>query len=89
MIPKKIIVLAVVAFVLSGLFPPWITTFSPPGGGQMAQTPAGYHSIFDPPPLANPKSLVAGVQIDSTRLLVQWAIIGAILAGAVALRRKG
>ncbi len=87
MMSKKIIVFAVAAFVLSGLFPPWITTFNPPGG-QTAQTPAGYHLIFDPPP-ATMENRFAGVQIDGTRLLIQWAIIGAILAGAVVLRRKG
>ena len=86
MMPKKIIGFAVIVFVLTGLFPPWITTFNPPGG-QMAQTPAGYHLIFDPPP-ATRKNKFAGVQIDSTRLLVQWAIIGAILAGTTVLRRK-
>ena len=87
MISKKIVVFGAVAFILSGLFPPWITTFSPPGGGQQAQTRAGYHLIFNPPP-RDSEGIFAGVQIDSTRLLVQWAIIGVILVGATVLRRK-
>ena len=86
MIPKKTVAFGVVAFILSGLFPPWIATFSPPSG-QQAQTPAGYHLIFDPPPEIR-KNRFAGVQIDRTRLLIQWAIIGAIVAGVVVLRRK-
>ena len=84
--PKKIIVIGVVAFVLSGLFPPWIATLSPPGG-QQAKSPAGYHLIFNPPPDTR-GNIFAGVQIDSARLLIQWAIIAAIVAGVVVLRRN-
>ncbi len=83
---RKIIIFGVFALVVSGLFPPWITTFSPPGG-QQAQSPAGYHLILDPPfPAQNHK--LAGVEIDGIRLLIQWAIIGAIFAGTMVLRRK-
>ncbi len=83
---RAVIIFGILAFILTGLFPPWITTFSPPGG-QMAQTPAGYRPIFNPPPAAR-KNKFAGVQIDHTRLLIQWAMIGAVVAGAVAFRRK-
>ena len=83
---KRIIALGIVVFVLSGLFPPWVYTFNPPGA-RPTENPAGYRLIFDPPPAAR-KFRLAGVRIDYARLLIQWAVIGAIVAGAVALNRK-
>ena len=84
--PKKIIILGAIAFVLSGLFPPWVHTRNYPDTRSI-ENPAGYRLIFDPPPAVQ-KSRFAGVQIDRARLLIQWAIIGAIVAGVVVLRRK-
>ena len=82
----KIIILGATAFVLSGVFPPWVYTFSPPGA-RPTENPAGYHLIFDPPPPTR-KSKITGVQIDYVRLLIQWAVIGVAVAGATALRPK-
>jgi len=83
---RMVIIFGVLALVLSGLFPPWIYTFNPPGA-RSTENPAGYHLIFDPPPRAR-KNKLAGVQIDYMRLLIQWAMIGAIVAGTMAFRRK-
>ena len=83
---RKIIILGTTAFVLSGLFPPWIYTLNPPGA-RPTENPAGYHLIFDPPTPAT-KLRLAGIQIDYTRLLIQWAVIGVVVAGAIALKRK-
>lgn len=84
---RKVIIFSVLALVLSGLFPPWIYTFNAPGA-RSTEYPAGYHLIFDPPPSQREKDKWAGVRIDYMRLLIQWAMIGAIVGGAIALRRK-
>ena len=84
---RKIIILGATAFVLSGLFPPWVYTFSSPRGAGPTEKPAGYHLIFAPP-LPAYDHRFDGVQIDYTRLLIQWAMIGVVVAGATALKRK-
>ena len=85
---KPIIILGAIAFVASGLFPPWVSTFNPPGGG-VSETPAGYRLIFDPPSYSGAGArYLGGVRIDYGRLLIQWAMIGAVVAGAISLRRK-
>jgi hypothetical protein len=83
---NRIIIFGIVAFVLSGLFPPWVYTFNPPGA-RPTENPAGYRLIFDPPPAAR-KHHLAGARIDYAQLLIQWAAIGAMVVGAVALNRK-
>ena len=84
--PKPIIILGAFAFIVSGLFPPWVFTLNPPNASP-TETPGGYHLIFDPPPPER-KLAIAGVRIDYARLLIQWAVIGVIVAGAVGIRRK-
>ena len=82
---KPIIIFGAVAFIVSALFPPWVFTINLPNAGP-TERPGGYHLIFDPPPAY--KSASAGVRIDYARLLIQWAVIGIVVAGAVSIRRK-
>jgi len=87
----KLIITALVAFILTGLFPPWQYTvdkssvsgfkqgfgYVPPSQGVHSRKPAGYSLLFTPP--ANPDSSAGnGVQIDFGRLVLEWAVLAAI-----------
>lgn len=87
----KLIITLLVAFILSGLFPPWQFTtdkdnvngikdgwnFVPPHQGVHSRKPAAYALIFIPP--VNPDGSAGnGVQIDYGRLLIEWAVLAAI-----------
>jgi hypothetical protein len=79
---KQIINWAAIIFVATCLFPPWQYTADRNGSeGFHSRKPAGYSSIFSPP---TPKyeGVNYGVQIDSSRLGIEWAAI-AVVAGAV------
>jgi len=58
-----------------GLFPPWKYTFNSSMGH--SEEPAGYAFIAFPPS-RRVNNAMNGVEIDATRLLIQWAM--AILA---------
>jgi hypothetical protein len=83
----KLIITALVAFILTGLFPPWQFTtdkdsvgghqFVSPSQGVHSRNPAGYSLLFTPP--VNPDSSAGnGVQIDFGRLSLEWAVLAAI-----------
>lgn len=87
----KLIIAALGAFILTGLFPPWQFTtdkdsvnggkiafsYVPPSQGVHSHKPAGYSLLFTPP--TNPDSSAGnGVQIDFGRLVLEWALLAAI-----------
>jgi hypothetical protein len=84
---KTILFLAMLAIVLSGLFPPWLYTYdrsssSDRTGGHW-EVSAGYASIFKPPNGDTTSTIhdygaLAGVKLDVTRLLVEWVCILAV-----------
>jgi hypothetical protein len=63
----------VCAVVLTGLYPPWVQTFY----RARMKRPAGYSLLFTPPQVSG-----GGVEIDWSRLLLQWILI-AVVFGAV------
>lgn len=75
-------VIALLLFAAMGLCPPWVYT----GFGTSVVRPAGYHLVFAPP---TPESdrWADGVRIDGTRLLLQWAVLAAVV-GALMIRRS-
>jgi hypothetical protein len=91
----KLVITALVAFILTGIFPPWQYTTdkdsvngirgevfdTPPSQGVHSRKPAGYSLLFTPP--KNPDGSAGnGVQIDYGRLFIEWAALTAI-TGAV------
>jgi len=76
---KKVIVFAVAVMVLMTLFPPWTQTFHRTGGATLRK-PAGYSFIFDAP---EPSVYAAGIQLDFSRLLLQWFVVALIAGGLV------
>ncbi len=74
---KGILIAALALFLAAGSYPPWVRTFD--FHGSHRQTPAGYWPLFLPP--AAEDNVYAGVSIDLTRLLIEWAIIAAIAYG--------
>ena len=74
-------------WLLSAAVPPWVYTFTAPASRESATRPAGYFLLWQPPAPERKHSL-AGVRIDLVRLLIQWAIIGAIGSAHIFLRRQ-
>ena len=86
----KLIITALVAFILTGFLPPWQYTTDKdsvngtagtfgarPAQGVHSRRPAGYSLLFTPP--ANPDGSPGnGVQIDFGRLALEWAVLAAI-----------
>jgi hypothetical protein len=91
-VKSKLIIAALAAFILTGVFPPWQFTtdkdsvnggkkdafsYEPPSQGVHSRKPAGYSLLFTPP--ANPDGSTGnGVQIDFGRLILEWAVLAAI-----------
>jgi hypothetical protein len=69
---ETIVIAAAVAFIAAGLFPPWLYTVHAQGAHTLSN--AGYSFILKPPP---PKEDYApfGIQLDTSRLLIEWACI--------------
>lgn len=83
---QKILICAAVAIVISGLCPPWITTWHMAGEGN-SQWSAGYGLIFFPPE----GNRFEGIKLDTARLFVEWVCILAASGAAwevVRLNRK-
>jgi hypothetical protein len=75
---KQIIKWAAIVFVASCLFPPWQYTYDLNGQhGSHSRKPAGYSPIFLPPAPEN-EGVSYGVQIDSSRLIIEWAALAAV-----------
>jgi hypothetical protein len=76
-----------------GVFPPWVRSFSGAGPRLPCETAAIYAPIFWPP--ASRKGAVDswdcdtgsvpsfGVRVDTTRLLVQWFLVGMVTGGLI------
>jgi len=69
---RKLVIVALSAVVLMGMFPPWTYAFT----NQYADSkrPAGYSFILTPPP-PRIDVPVHGVVLDVSRLFVQWSIV--------------
>jgi hypothetical protein len=68
---QKIVLWSGVLLVVgTGVCPPWITRFGPAGN---FKRPLGCHWLFLPPQAPN-------VDVDLSRLLIQWAMIGLVTA---------
>jgi hypothetical protein len=74
----KILLIALVAFILTGLFPPWLNVLDVPYRAHQ-RTPAGHEFIFSPPAS---KGGAWSIEIDLRILFVEWATLAAI-TGAV------
>lgn len=69
---KKLIIIGVVVIILMGIFPPWTYTFKYKTAN--SSEPAGYGFILSPPAKKS-KALPHGIELDVTRLCVQWLIV--------------
>lgn len=88
---KTIVALGAIAFVLAGLFPPWLRTLDVESVHLLRN--AGYAFIASPPTPGNdgykvlqPElpgrlSPLGGIRLDTSRLLVEWCCI-LVMAGA-------
>jgi hypothetical protein len=74
----KIIIVALAAFILTCLFPPWLNVLDVPYRAHQ-RTPAGHEFILTPP---DSKGGAWSVEIDLKMLIVEWAALAAI-TGAV------
>lgn len=100
---KTIVAVAAIAFVLAGLFPPWLYTLDL-ADGPHARRDAGFAFIFSPPKqekaryIGYPPGFIPdggasmdfppklfGIQLDTRRLLVEWACILAVGGAALLL----
>ena len=85
---KNIFISAAALFVLTCLIPPWQYIADRNGEyGFHTRKPAGYSLIFSPPVPEN-KRFFFGVGIDSSRLFLEWAVIG-VVTGLVIFARQG
>jgi hypothetical protein len=76
---KTAVAVAAAAFAVTALFPPWLHTFDVTSGHR--RWDAGYAFILSPPqPNGSTEyhGQYHGIQLDTTRLLVEWACILAI-----------
>ena len=69
---KKLIVVGVAIIILMGLFPPWKYTFNYKTA--FSEEPAGYGFLLSPPKKKE-ESVTHGIELDMTRLCVQWIIV--------------
>jgi hypothetical protein len=72
---KIIVVASAVAFLLAGLFPPWVQTFDL--NSTHTRTAAGYAFILSPPPLTE-YSYSIGIQLDTSWLWIELTCVQAI-----------
>lgn len=72
---KRLLTCAAALFILTCLCAPWQYTADVNGNdGYHSRQPAGYALIFDPP--TNPhRTIGSGVQIDFSRLFLEWAVL--------------
>ena len=69
---KITLAVAAAAFVLAGLFPPWLKTFD--AQAIHSRRNAGYAFILSPPEPEGHRPY-DGIQLDTTRLLIEWSCI--------------
>ena len=68
---KKLIVAGIVVVIFMGLFPPWTYTFK--AKTVENKEPTGYGFILAPPEKKS-QNVACGIELDITRLSVQWII---------------
>lgn len=86
---RKIIVVGILVFLMMGIYPPWRHRVDAENQYKRVKTirPAGYHLIITPPtPLT--KNIAYGVEIDTTRLFLQWFMVLVITLLGVYLTQK-
>jgi len=69
---KKFVVIGVAVIILMGLFPPWTYTYNYKTA--YSKQPAGYGFILEPPKKKK-QAMTYGIELDVTRLSVQWIIV--------------
>ena len=78
--------IGLLAFVLSGVFPPW--TFRIGLSDIRVERSAGYHLIVSPPaPELSPRFPIrTSVHLDWSRLVLQWLVLAGVVGGALVWR---
>ncbi|HEY6072398.1 MAG TPA: hypothetical protein VIV15_03165 [Anaerolineales bacterium] len=74
---KYILLVGLSIFALMGLFPPWYFGFE---GSVVVIRPGPYAFIFSPPTY-KPFGVEGAPRIDTSRLMVQWAIVVGVCFG--------
>jgi len=69
---RKVVIAALSAIVIMGLFPPWASTFTYMSAD--SKRPAGYAFVLTPPTPQQDRPAY-GVVIDVPRLIVQWSVV--------------
>lgn len=72
-VQKGILICGAVVFVLCGLFPPWLYTYDVTG--THSRSDAGYYFVLTPPGPKPSYGNSTGIQLDTSRLLIEWACI--------------
>jgi hypothetical protein len=84
--PKACLWLGILAFVLLGLYSPWVERADIPYRLHFARS-AGYSFIWSPPPLPDwPRQ--ASMEVNLARLGTEWLIVGVVTAGLAFTLRK-
>lgn len=69
---RVVVLCGALAFVLCGLFPPWLYTVSQ--DGYAANKSAGFGLLFDAPDPSN-RAAGSGIRLDTARLAVEWLCV--------------
>ncbi len=80
---RAILLVAVLLFAVMGLFPPYLktaTSKTAPGFPEAA-TSGEYAPVWAPPTGWGDAGWSYGYRVDTGRLLVQWAVLGALTVG--------
>ena len=74
---KYILLVGILIFVLMGLFPPWNFSFK----GSVVVTRTGPYAFIFSPPTYKPYGVEGAPRIDTSRLMVQGAIVVGVCCG--------
>lgn len=87
---RAVIWIGLLIFLLLGIFPPWREVLNY-GDGRVNSHGISFSFIADPPDSSESKK-ISSIEIDTTRLLVEWACVIATVIGMIVLfdstRRK-
>jgi hypothetical protein len=81
---REPLIVSSVLFIAMGIYPPW--TYTLDASEIHRKKPAGY-SLIIAPPAPERNGTAHGVQLDLSRLLLQWLILGAATGGALLLSK--